>query len=157
MDQNCCLPSPVLQTRGLLTCSQSFTADVWWYYTISLSFYWSLITSQMFSFRQKDFWRSLTYNLVAVFILSFSWICNAFRIGTLILLFHDATDAFFYVSDTYQYEWKSCCFFLPYFLHILYRLVKYWDTWNVKELAQHSSYCFLLHGSWQSLFTFRFG
>ncbi|XP_013184238.1 ceramide synthase 5 isoform X3 [Amyelois transitella] len=68
------------------------TNDVWWYYMISSAFYWSLTISQFWDVRRKDFWQMFVHHIAAIALLSFSWVCNMHRIGTLVLLSHDCAD-----------------------------------------------------------------
>ncbi|RVE49133.1 hypothetical protein evm_006254 [Chilo suppressalis] len=70
------------------------TTDVWWYYMISSAFYWSLTISQFWDVRRKDFWQMFVHHIATILLLSFSWVCNLHRIGTLVLLLHDCADIF---------------------------------------------------------------
>jgi Protein transporter of the TRAM (translocating chain-associating membrane) superfamily, longevity assurance factor len=65
---------------------------------ISLSFYYSLAVSQFFDVKRKDFWQMFLHHICTICLLSFSWICNLTRIGTLVLLVHDCADIFLEVS-----------------------------------------------------------
>ncbi|KPJ05826.1 LAG1 longevity assurance-like 6 [Papilio xuthus] len=73
---------------------QGVTDDVWWYYMISAAFYLSLTISQFWDVRRKDFWQMFLHHVATVSLISFSWVCNLHRIGTLVLLLHDAGDIF---------------------------------------------------------------
>ncbi|XP_045503800.1 ceramide synthase 6-like [Colias croceus] len=73
---------------------QGLTSDVWWYYMISSAFYWSLTISQFWDVRRKDFWQMFVHHIATIALLSFSWVCNLHRIGTLVLLLHDCADIF---------------------------------------------------------------
>jgi hypothetical protein len=65
---------------------------VWWYYNLELGFYLSLIVSQFFDTKRKDFWQMFVHHIVTVLLLSFSWTCNFHRIGSLVLAIHDFAD-----------------------------------------------------------------
>ena len=78
--------------------SQGLTTDVWWYYMISAAFYWSLTLSQFWDVRRKDFWQMFVHHIATIALLSFSWVCNLHRIGTLVLLLHDCADIFVEVT-----------------------------------------------------------
>ncbi|XP_075983648.1 ceramide synthase 5-like isoform X2 [Anticarsia gemmatalis] len=73
---------------------QGVTMDVWWYYMISAAFYWALTLSQFTDVRRKDFWQMFVHHIATIALLSFSWVCNLHRIGTLVLLLHDCADIF---------------------------------------------------------------
>lgn len=65
---------------------------------ISLAFYWSLAFSQFFDVKRKDFWQMFIHHIATISLLSFSWICNLHRVGTLILVVHDSADFILDVS-----------------------------------------------------------
>ncbi|XP_049879537.1 ceramide synthase 5-like [Pectinophora gossypiella] len=73
---------------------QGLTNDVWWYYMISSAFYWSLTISQFWDVKRKDFWQMFVHHIATIALLSFSWVCNLHRVGTLVLLLHDCADIF---------------------------------------------------------------
>ncbi|VVC88818.1 unnamed protein product [Leptidea sinapis] len=61
---------------------------------VSSAFYWSLTISQFWDVRRKDFWQMFIHHIATIALLSFSWVCNLHRIGTLVLLLHDCADIF---------------------------------------------------------------
>lgn len=73
---------------------QSVSNDVWWYYMISMSFYWSLCVSQFFDVKRKDFWQMFIHHIAAILLMCLSWVVNIFRIGSLVLVVHDSADIF---------------------------------------------------------------
>jgi hypothetical protein len=68
--------------------------EVWWYYMVELSFYWSLSFSQFFDVKRKDFVEMFIHHVTTIALLCFSWTCNLFRCGTLVLIIHDFADIF---------------------------------------------------------------
>jgi hypothetical protein len=68
------------------------TIDVYWYYMIELAFYWSLVFSQFIDVKRKDFWQMFIHHIATISLLSFSYIVNFVRVGTLVLVVHDAGD-----------------------------------------------------------------
>ncbi|XP_069185623.1 ceramide synthase 6 [Procambarus clarkii] len=72
--------------------NHSVDDDVWWYYMISLSFYWSMTFTHFFEIKRKDFWQMFFHHLVTIALITFSWTCNLTRIGTLVLIVHDCAD-----------------------------------------------------------------
>ncbi|KAK6634841.1 hypothetical protein RUM44_000088 [Polyplax serrata] len=71
---------------------QSVSNDIWWYYMISLSFYWSLAVSHFFDVKHKDFWQMFIHHIATIVLMDFSWVCNMHRIGSLVLVIHDCAD-----------------------------------------------------------------
>ncbi|CAB4063741.1 CERS5_6 [Lepeophtheirus salmonis] len=56
--------------------------DIWWYYMVELSFYWSLLFSQFYDVKRKDFWEMFIHHLTTIALMGFSWTCNLTRVGT---------------------------------------------------------------------------
>ncbi|CAI6349318.1 unnamed protein product [Macrosiphum euphorbiae] len=92
---------------------QGVTRDTWWYYMMSLSFYWALAVSQFFDVKRKDFWQMFVHHICTICLLSFSWICNFHRIGTLVLLTHDCGDIFLEFAKMAKYaKYQKLCDFI---------------------------------------------
>ncbi|CAB3220224.1 unnamed protein product [Arctia plantaginis] len=117
---------------------QGVTDDVWWYYMISASFYWALTMSQFTDVRRKDFWQMFVHHIATIALLSFSWVCNLHRIGTLVLLLHDCADVFLDSAKAAKYaNYQRFCdvvFALFAIVWIITRLGFYpfyiiWSTW----------------------------
>ncbi|GMR47785.1 hypothetical protein PMAYCL1PPCAC_17980 [Pristionchus mayeri] len=66
--------------------------DVWWYYMVELTFYYSLLISSIFDVRRSDFWQLIFHHIVTIGLLSMSYAINFVRVGTLVLFSHDAAD-----------------------------------------------------------------
>ncbi|CAG7732468.1 unnamed protein product, partial [Allacma fusca] len=72
--------------------SQGVDNDIWWYYTISAGFYWSLLLTQFFDVKRKDFWMMFTHHVFTIGLLEFSLMASLTRIGSLVLVLHDTAD-----------------------------------------------------------------
>ncbi|XP_022903944.2 ceramide synthase 5 [Onthophagus taurus] len=83
---------------------QSVSTDIWWYYMFSLAFYWSLCVSQFFDVKRKDFWQMFIHHIATIVLMSFSWICNLPRIGSLVLVVHDCADIFLEAAKMAKYS-----------------------------------------------------
>eukprot|EP00095_Tigriopus_kingsejongensis_P001622 snap_masked-scaffold289_size220122-processed-gene-1.19 protein:Tk01622 transcript:snap_masked-scaffold289_size220122-processed-gene-1.19-mRNA-1 annotation:"ceramide synthase 6-like" len=79
------------------------TNDIWLYYMVELSFYWSLLLSQFFDVQRSDFWEMFAHHVAAILLLSLSWTCNLFRVGTLVLWVHDCADVFLESAKMFRY------------------------------------------------------
>lgn len=67
-------------------------SEEWWYYNVECGFYISLIITQFFDTKRKDFWQMFVHHVVTVSLLFLSWACNFHRIGALVLAIHDIAD-----------------------------------------------------------------
>jgi len=56
---------------------------------IELAFYWSLVFSQFIDVKRKDFWQMFIHHIATITLLSFSYLVNFVRVGTLVLVIHD--------------------------------------------------------------------
>lgn len=69
-------------------------SDVWWWYMAELAFYWGLLITQFIDVKRKDFWVMFVHHAATIALMSFSWTCNFFKVGTLVLIIHDIADIF---------------------------------------------------------------
>jgi len=81
----------------------SVPTEIWVYYMVELSFYWSLSISQFFDVRRKDFVEMLIHHVTTIALLCFSWTCNLTRCGTLVLLLHDLADILLECAKLFNY------------------------------------------------------
>ncbi|XP_060086199.1 ceramide synthase 5-like [Ylistrum balloti] len=66
--------------------------EIYWYYTIELGFYWNLVFTILSDHKRKDFVEMVVHHVVTINLVYFSFACNQIRVGTLVLLVHDAVD-----------------------------------------------------------------
>lgn len=71
---------------------QHVPGDVWWYYMLELSFYWSLVFSLFMDIKRKDFRAMIVHHVATIGLMVMSWSGNMIRVGTLVLGVHDAVD-----------------------------------------------------------------
>lgn len=89
---------------------QSVTNDIWWYYMISMAFYWSLTASQFVDVKRKDFWQMFTHHMITILLMALSWVCNLHRVGSLVLLVHDCADIFLEAAKITKYaQYQKVC------------------------------------------------
>ena len=69
---------------------------------LELAFYWSLVFSQFIDVKRKDFWQMFLHHIATILLLSFSYIVNFVRIGSLVLVIHDFGDFWLEVSCEYN-------------------------------------------------------
>ena len=71
----------------------NLTNDIWWYYMLELGLNLSLsISILIFDTKRKDFFMMLFHHMMTVSLISLSWTLNFFKVGTLVMLCHDAAD-----------------------------------------------------------------
>lgn len=66
--------------------------EIWWYYMISLGFYWGQTITHFLQPQRHDSLQMLCHHLVTILLTSLSWVCNFVRIGSLILIVHECAD-----------------------------------------------------------------
>ncbi|KAM7097307.1 ceramide synthase 6 isoform 2-T2 [Ciconia maguari] len=79
-------------TYGVRFLKKPLMPDLHYYYIVELSFYWSLMFSQFIDIKRKDFGIMFTHHIVTVTLITFSYVTNLTRVGTLTLCLHDAAD-----------------------------------------------------------------
>lgn len=89
---------------------QAVSDGVWYYYMISLSFYWSSTLTHFFETRRKDFWQMFSHHIVTVLLISLSWVCNIHRVGSLFMATHDCADIFLEAAKAFKYaKFSKAC------------------------------------------------
>ena len=84
--------------------------DIWWYYMLELSFYWSLSISQFFDVKRKDFWEMLIHHITTISLIMFSWTAHFTRIGTLVMILHDCADHLLELAKLFRYaSYRKTC------------------------------------------------
>uniref|UniRef100_A0A3Q3CLW3 Ceramide synthase 3a n=1 Tax=Haplochromis burtoni TaxID=8153 RepID=A0A3Q3CLW3_HAPBU len=82
----------------------------YWYYILEMSFYGCLLFSVAFDVKRKDFKEQIIHHLATLVLLSFSWCANYIRVGTLVMLIHDASDVFLESAKLFNYaKWEKTC------------------------------------------------
>ncbi|XP_045168610.2 ceramide synthase 2-like [Mercenaria mercenaria] len=87
---------------------QYISDDIYWYYMIELSYYWSLIFTLVSDHKRADFKQMLIHHIASIVLIYFSWLTNYVRIGTLVLVIHDASDPWLEIAKLGIYlKWKT--------------------------------------------------
>jgi len=85
-------------------------SDIWLYYMMELSFYWSLSFSQFVDVKRKDFWGMFIHHNATIALMMFSWTTHFTRIGTLVLVVHDCADPLLELAKLFRYAgYKKTC------------------------------------------------
>ncbi|CAN9506915.1 unnamed protein product [Ophioblennius macclurei] len=89
---------------------QSMLDSQYWYYILEMSFYGGLLISVAFDVKRKDFREQIIHHLATLVLLSFSWFVNYIRVGTLVMLVHDASDVLLESAKLFNYaKWEKTC------------------------------------------------
>ncbi|KAM9321472.1 ceramide synthase 5 isoform 1-T1 [Gastrophryne carolinensis] len=111
---------------------QPLTLGLYYYYIQELAFYWSLMFSQFTDIKRKDFLIMFIHHLATVGLISFSYVNNMVRVGTLVLVLHDASDFLLEAAKMANYaKYQRLCntFFMMFgLMFVITRLVIY-PTW----------------------------
>ncbi|XP_041868029.1 ceramide synthase 2a [Melanotaenia boesemani] len=85
----------------------------YWYYIIELGFYVSLVFSVASDVKRKDFKEQIVHHVATIVLISFSWMVNYIRAGTLTLVLHDASDYLMESAKMFNYAgWRRTCNFI---------------------------------------------
>ena len=79
------------------------SADVTWYYWLSMGHYVHLFCASFFDIKRKDAVEMMVHHVVTLLLLSFSWMVNFSRIGALVLAVHDGCDVFLHMAKLLNY------------------------------------------------------
>ncbi|GFS10316.1 ceramide synthase 2 [Elysia marginata] len=77
--------------------------DVYWYYMVEFGFYLSLLASLFTDNKRKDFTEMIVHHIATLLLMGMSWANNFVRIGTLVLLVHDAVDSWMEAAKVAKY------------------------------------------------------
>ncbi|MGH0174263.1 UNVERIFIED_CONTAM: hypothetical protein FKN15_067613 [Acipenser sinensis] len=89
----------ISSTKSELQALSTLTTELHYYYIVELSFYWSLMFSQFTDIKRKDFLIMFLHHLVTISLITFSYVNNMVRVGTLVMCLHDASDVVLEVSN----------------------------------------------------------
>ncbi|XP_051985995.1 ceramide synthase 2 [Xyrauchen texanus] len=89
---------------------QSLLESQYWYYIVEMSFYLSLVLRITFDVKRKDFREQIIHHWATLTLLGFSWCGNYIRVGTLVMLIHDASDILLEAAKLFNYaKWLRTC------------------------------------------------
>ncbi|XP_070828573.1 ceramide synthase 2 [Chaetodon trifascialis] len=87
---------------------QSMLPSQYWYYILELGFYLSLVLRLTFDVKRKDFKEQVIHHTATLILLSFSWISNFIRIGTIVMALHDSSDILLEAGKLFNYaRWEK--------------------------------------------------
>jgi len=79
------------------------TWDMRLYYHTELSFYLSLLISQFFDVKRKDFYQMFIHHTVTITLLVISYINSTYRFGVIIMFLHDCADVWLEAAKLANY------------------------------------------------------
>ncbi|XP_047995209.1 ceramide synthase 6-like [Leguminivora glycinivorella] len=120
---------------------QGISNDMWWYYMSAFAFNWSQTFSLQFDVRRKDHRQMVTHHATSLLLLYLSWVCNAHRTGSLVLLVGDSSEMLLEATKTIRYanyEKTSICMFVVFTsVWILTRITFYpYIIWSIPTRGQ---------------------
>uniref|UniRef100_A0A8C1V675 Ceramide synthase 5 n=1 Tax=Cyprinus carpio TaxID=7962 RepID=A0A8C1V675_CYPCA len=92
---------------------QVLTSGLYYYYITELAFYWSLMFSQFTDIKRKDFLIMFVHHLATISLISFSYVNNMLRVGSLVMCVHDTSDFLLEAAKLANYaKYQRLCDFL---------------------------------------------
>jgi len=82
---------------------QSLDDEIWWYFMLTIGFYWSLTFSLLRDHERTGFWKTLCHHLLTLFMFFLGWNCNWHRLGSLLILLHDSSEYLLEASKVATY------------------------------------------------------
>lgn len=83
--------------------THEFSWDMKCYYIVELSLYISLLISQFFDIKRKDFYQLFVHHVTTVALLLISYIESTYRFGLVILYLHDMADVWLEAAKLANY------------------------------------------------------
>ncbi|CAL4128430.1 unnamed protein product [Meganyctiphanes norvegica] len=127
--------------------------DIWWFFMVGMAYFWSLIV--IHASTRKDRTQMMIHHATTIFLMTFSWVCNFIRIGTLVLMSHEYVDLPIMASKMFQYagkpKYNEPCYAVFIILWIILRLIifPFWilysglyDPYAQKALNMPAAYVF---------------
>ncbi|XP_058215641.1 ceramide synthase LOH2 [Rhododendron vialii] len=110
------------------------------FYMCQCGFYtYSIAALLTWETRRKDFSVMMSHHVITVILISYSYVTSFFRIGSIILALHDASDVFMEAAKVFKYSEKelgaSVCFGLFAISWLLLRLI-FFPFWIIKSTSK---------------------
>ncbi|CAK9181236.1 unnamed protein product [Ilex paraguariensis] len=110
-------------------------------YMCQCGFYLYSITALLtWETRRKDFSVMMSHHIITVFLIGYSYITSFFRIGSVILALHDASDVFLEAAKVFKYSEKelgASIFFGLFALSWLILRLIFFPFWIIKSSSYH--------------------
>lgn len=130
------------------------------YYMSQCGFYiYSIAALLLWETRRKDFSIMMSHHIITTILIGFSYITRFFRIGSIILALHDASDVFMEAAKVFKYsenELGASVFFgLFAITWLLLRLI-FFPFWVIKSTSDDLQNCMNLSESYPRLLYYLF-
>ena len=123
------LPSEFLydsQQLWIDALSHKMTPVYYWYYMIELGYYFSEVLTHCVAVKRKDFIIMLLHHVVTILLIVTSYHNNLFRVGMLMMLFHDLMDPFLELAKIGKYlKLQKFSYLMFFLLTITYFYTRY--------------------------------
>lgn len=86
---------------------QDLDPEIYFYYLIELAFYCTLCISLFSDVRRKDFTEQIIHHIATITLITCSYCANFTRVGTLVIIIHDASDVWLEGAKLFVYCRKN--------------------------------------------------
>lgn len=121
--------------------NQELTLPVKLYYMCQCGFYlYSIGALVKWETRRKDFSVMMSHHIITVILISFSYITRFFRIGSVVLALHDASDVFMEAAKVFKYsenELGASVFFGFFAISWLVTRLIFFPFWVIHASSYH--------------------
>ncbi|XP_051131797.1 ceramide synthase LOH2-like isoform X2 [Andrographis paniculata] len=111
-------------------------------YMCQCGFYiYSIIALITWETRRKDFSVSISHHVITLILIAGSYVLRIFRVGTMLLALHDASDVFLEAAKVFKYserEFEASLFFGFFALSWLLLRLVYFPFWIIRQTGYQS-------------------
>ena len=114
------------------------SADIWLYYVLELAYFTGLMLTQSIDAKTSDFWELFIHHIATIILINFSYACNMFRFGSLVMWIHGFSDVILDNGKIINHlGWHKMANLLFALLALTFHVTRlgYFPTWLIYSLV----------------------